>query len=66
MRRALGDAWISLERENIIDFAGGLREGGDGNRRDPVRKGEKEGESMGRDEWNRRHLEGGVETSWNL
>ena len=31
---SVGNTWIFLERVNRIDFAGGLRAGMDGNRRD--------------------------------
>jgi hypothetical protein len=46
------DTWISLERRNRIDFAGELRVGRDGNRRNQMGKGSMEADNTGIDNWN--------------
>jgi hypothetical protein len=55
-KKGLGrDAWISLVRKNLTDIAGGLRVGGDRNRRDQVGRRQREriilGETTGIGDW---------------
>lgn len=49
---------IVLQMGGRIDFMDGLGTSGDGNRRDQFREGRMEGESTGRDYWNRQHFRG--------